>query len=51
MKISTFSDNPAAERCGEEGYKREGQHRRYKKGSELVWGRHTRQHIGEGGFR
>ena len=49
--ISNSSDNPAEERHGEEGYKREGQHRHYKKGSELVWGRHIRQHKGEGGFR
>ena len=49
--ISNISDNPAEERHGEEGYKREGQHRHYKKGSELVWGRHIRQHKGEGGLK
>ena len=51
MNISTTSDNPAEKRHGEEEYKREGQHCHYKKGSELVWGRHIRQHKGEGGFR
>ena len=51
MNISTISDNPAEERHGEEGYKREGQHCHYKKGSELVWGRHIRQHKGEGGLK
>ena len=45
------SDNPAEERHGEEGYKREGQYCYYKKGSELVWGRHIRQHKGEGGLK
>ena len=51
MNISTTSDNPAEERHGEEGYKREGQHCHYKKGSELVWGRHIWQHKGEGGLK